>query len=109
DVRVARMRQHLGKVRDLAVCPEDFGTCDDADDAIREILLELANGDKRGVAQRADAEEDLVFTGILLRAVAGEGGVHLMIEAADRLQNADAGREDQAFPPPAFNKRGGTP
>src|ERR1700722_10249671 len=39
--------------------------------------------------ERTDAEEDLDFSCVVLHAVASEGGVHLVIETADRLEDAD--------------------
>ena len=93
DVGISRVRQHLHEVRDLAVRAEQLRAFDDADRVIREFLLKLVDGNERGVGERADAEEDLVLACILLHAVAGECRVHLVIEAADRLEDADRRRE----------------
>ena len=92
DVGIARMRQHLDEVRDLAVGAERLRALDDADGVAGKLFLKPADSGDGGIVQRADAEEDFVFACIFLAAVAGEGGVHLVIEAVDRLEDADAGR-----------------
>ncbi len=103
------MREHLDQVRDLAVGAENLGAFDDADGMIGKLLLKLADSDKGGVAERADAEQDLVFAGVVLAAMAGEGGVHLVIEAADRLQDADGGCVGGARVAEVVDKGAGAP
>ena len=106
---MARVREHLDEVRDLAVGAEELRAFDDADGVIGKLLLKLTDGDEGGVGERADAEEDLVLAGVVLTAVAGEGGVHLVIEAADGLEDADRGRVGGTRAAQAVDEGAGAP
>ena len=51
DVGMARVRQHLDEVRDLAVGAEDSRAFDDADGVVGKLLLKLADGGDGGIVR----------------------------------------------------------
>ena len=81
EVVVAGVWRKLREVADFAVGAEDFGAEDELDGAIGEIGLELVDDGAGGIVERGDAEEDFVWTGVFLAAVAGEGFGHAGIDA----------------------------
>ena len=93
DVLVARVREHLGEVGELAVGAEALGALDEADVDVRVVDAEAGDLGDGGVVERADAEEELEGAGVVLRAVAGEAGVHARVDALDGLEDGDAGGE----------------
>jgi hypothetical protein len=66
---------------------------DEADGVVGEIGAELGDDRGGGIVEARDSEENLVFSGIILAAVAGESFEHPGIEAVERLQDANGRRE----------------
>ena len=111
EVVVAGVLHELREVADFAVGAEDIGAEDELDGVIGEVGLELANDGAGGIVERGDAEEDFVWAGVILAAVAGEGFGHAGIDAVDRLEDADGrgkvgGREARAAQKGCARSRG---
>ena len=93
EVVIAGVGHKLREIADLAVGTEDLWTEDEANGVIGEFCLELADDGSGRIVEAGDAEEDLVFAGVVLTAVAGESFGHAGIEAVDGLKDADGQSE----------------
>src|SRR5580698_152767 len=82
---VLRAAQHLHQVAHLAVGAKQLRTQHQANRPLRKLRLELFNGRHGRIRHAADAEQDLVWTLILLYTMAGEARIHLRIKTLHRL------------------------
>ena len=91
DVLEAGVREHLDEVGDFAAGAEAVGALDEADVSVWKFDAEAGYLGDGGVFEGAYAEEELEVAGVVLLAVAGEGGVHAGVDAFDGLEDGDAG------------------
>ncbi len=89
DVFILRMRKHLGQIRDLARRAETERAFDQTDRHLRELSTEAVDLAERGVFKRADAEENLELSLVLLSTMADEARVHAWIDSLDGLEQRD--------------------
>ncbi len=90
---VLRVGNELREGADFAIGAEAVGALDEANGAIRKLLLQLLDGCDGGVVERGDAEEEFVGARVILAAVAAKGIEHAGVDALEGLENADAGEE----------------
>jgi hypothetical protein len=89
QIRVARVTGKLDEVADLSIGSKTSWTFDEADRVMGKLELEMLHRLDGRVIGRGYSEEQLVFSGIVLAAVAAKGVDHLGIAALERLEDAD--------------------